>query len=230
MRHGRLEQRCPLLPGPGLPLRCGPGGRHRLPAGRDQAGALCAACLQPGSVAPAGNRRRAGARRHAAAMVARRAGRGRLGPGAPPRGAAAAGRRHPRTRPAGGTSPAPARCAGSRPGRGAAGGPAGLCTGHGRNPGGAGGSEDTGTAWALVGWLRAAAYFGWTLPEEGGPRAICREALALLGTAEDSYGRALAALTRGYIRKLDRLDYDLSDSRAAEPLRLRGWRIAFGRG
>ena len=96
--------------------------------------------------------------------------------------------------------------------------------------GGGAGSEDTGTAWALVGWLRAAAYFGWTLPEEGGPRAICREALSLLGTAEDSYGRALAALTRGYIRKLDRLDYDLSDSRAAEPLRLRGWRIAFGRG
>ncbi len=92
------------------------------------------------------------------------------------------------------------------------------------------GSEDTGTAWALVGWLRAAAFFGWTLPEEGEPRAIATEALALLGTAGDSYGRALAALTRGYIRKLERLDYDLSDSRAAGPLRLRGWRIAFGRG
>ena len=92
------------------------------------------------------------------------------------------------------------------------------------------GSEDTGTAWALVGWLRAAAFFGWTLPEETGPRAICREAVALLGTAEDSYARALAALTRAYVRKLDRLDYDLSDSRIAEPLRLRGWRIAFGRG
>ena len=100
----------------------------------------------------------------------------------------------------------------------------------GRIVSGQAGSEDTGTAWALVGWLRAAAFFGWTLPEEGEPRAIATEALILLGTAGDSYGRALAALTRGYIRKLERLDYDLSDSRAAGPLRLRGWRIAFGRG
>ena len=92
------------------------------------------------------------------------------------------------------------------------------------------GSEDIGAAWALVGWLRAAAFFGWTLPEGAGPRAIAEQAAALLAPAGDGYGRALAALTRGYIRKLDRLDYDLSDSRAARPLRLRGWRIAFGRG
>ncbi len=92
------------------------------------------------------------------------------------------------------------------------------------------GSEDIGTAWALVGWLRAAAFFGWTLPEGAGPRAVAEQARALLSPARDGYGRALAALTRGYIRKLDRLDYDLSDSRAAGPLRLRGWRIAFGRG
>lgn len=92
------------------------------------------------------------------------------------------------------------------------------------------GNEDIGAAWALVGWLRAAAFFRWPLPEGAEPRAIVREAAALLPPAADPYGRALAALTRAYIRKLDRLDYDLSDSRAAEPLRLRGWRIAFGRG
>ena len=91
------------------------------------------------------------------------------------------------------------------------------------------GNEDIGTAWALVGWLRAAAFFGWTLPEGAGPRAVAEQAKALLEPARDGYGRALAALTRGYIRKLDRLDYDLSDSRAAGPLRLRGWRIALGR-
>ena len=92
------------------------------------------------------------------------------------------------------------------------------------------GNEDIGAAWALVGWLRAAAFFGWTLPEGAEPRAIAREAKALLTPARDGYGRALAALARGYLRKLDRLDYDLADSRAAAPLRLRGWRIAFGRG
>ena len=92
------------------------------------------------------------------------------------------------------------------------------------------GSEDIGTAWALVGWLRAAAFFGWTLPEGAGSCTVAEQAAALLSPARDGYGRALAALTRAYIRKLDRLDYDLSDSRAAEPLRLRGWRIVFGRG
>ena len=92
------------------------------------------------------------------------------------------------------------------------------------------GSEDIGTAWALVGWLRAAAYFRWTMPDGVEPRAIVQEAAALLAPAADGYGRALAALTRGYIRKLERLDYDLSDSRAAEPLRFRGWRIVLGRG
>ena len=92
------------------------------------------------------------------------------------------------------------------------------------------GSEDIGAAWALVGWLRAAAFFGWTLPEGARPRAVAEQAAALLAPAGDGYGRALAALTRGYIRKLERLDYDLSDSRAAGPLRLRGWRIALARG
>ena len=92
------------------------------------------------------------------------------------------------------------------------------------------GSEDIGTAWALVGWLRAAAFFRRTLPEGAEPRAIAQQAAALLAPAADGYGRALAALTRAYIRKLERLDYDLSDSRAAEPLRFRGWRIVLGRG
>ncbi len=92
------------------------------------------------------------------------------------------------------------------------------------------GSEDIGTAWALVGWLRAAAYFRWTMPDGVEPQAIVQEAAALLAPPADGYGRALAALTRGYIRKLERLDYDLSDSRAAEPLRFRGWRIVLGRG
>ena len=91
------------------------------------------------------------------------------------------------------------------------------------------GSEDIGTAWALVGWLRAAAFFRRDLPEGAEPRAIGGDAAALLGPAEDSYGRALAALTRAYIRKLDRLDYNLGDARAVEPLRLRGWRILLGR-
>ncbi len=91
------------------------------------------------------------------------------------------------------------------------------------------GSEDIGTAWALVGWLRAAAFFRWTLPEGAEARSIAEEAAALLTPAPDSYGRALSALTRAYIRKLRRLDYDLGDARAAEPLRLRGWRIVFGR-
>ncbi len=92
------------------------------------------------------------------------------------------------------------------------------------------GSEDIGAAWALVGWLRAAAFFRWALPEGAEPRAIAQQAAACLGPAADSYGRALAVLTRAYLRKLERLDYDLSDSRAAAPLRLRGWRIAFGKG
>lgn len=91
------------------------------------------------------------------------------------------------------------------------------------------GDEDIGTAWALVGWLRAAAFFRWTLPEGAEPRAIGQEAAALLAPAADTYGRALAALARAYIRKLDRLDYDLGDARTAEPLRLRGWRIFIGR-
>lgn len=92
------------------------------------------------------------------------------------------------------------------------------------------GNEDIGTAWALIGWLRAAAFFRWTLPEGTEARAIGSEAAALLGSATDTYGRALAALTRAYIRKLERLDYDLGNPRAFEPLRLRGWRIVFGRG
>ncbi len=92
------------------------------------------------------------------------------------------------------------------------------------------GSEDIGTAWALVGWLRAAAFFRRTLPEGAEPRAIAQQAAALLAPVAEGYGRALAALTRGYIRKLERLDYDLADSRAAGPLRLRGWRIVLGRG
>ena len=92
------------------------------------------------------------------------------------------------------------------------------------------GSEDIGAAWALVGWLRAAAFFRRTLPEGAEPRAIVREAAALLASAADPYGRALAALTRAYIRKLDRLGYDLGDARTAEPLRLRGWRLFIGRG
>ncbi len=91
------------------------------------------------------------------------------------------------------------------------------------------GSEDVGAAWALVGWLRAAAFFGWVLPDGITPRALAGEAAALLTPASDSYAAALATLTRAYIRKLDRLGYDLGDSRAAEPLRLRGWRIVFGR-
>ena len=92
------------------------------------------------------------------------------------------------------------------------------------------GSEDIGTAWALIGWLRAAAFFRRALPEGAAPRDIAKEAAARLAPAADSYGRALAVLTRAYIRKLERLDYDLSDSQAAAPLRLRGWRIVFGRG
>ncbi len=100
----------------------------------------------------------------------------------------------------------------------------------GRIVSGRAGGEDVGTAWALIGWLRAAAFFRWTLPEGAEPRAIAEDAGALLASGADGYGRALAVLARAYIRKLDRLGYDLADSRASEPLRLRGWRIAFGRG
>ncbi len=92
------------------------------------------------------------------------------------------------------------------------------------------GGEDIGTAWALIGWLRAAAFFGRPLPAGAEPRAIAEQAGTLLVPAADGYARALAILARAYIRKLDRLGYDLADSRAAAPLRLRGWRIAFGRG
>ena len=99
----------------------------------------------------------------------------------------------------------------------------------GRVVSGQAGNEDIGTAWALVGWLRAAAFFRRPLPESAGPRALAREAEALLAPGTDSYGRALAALARAYIRKLGQLGYDLADSRAAAPLRLRGWRSAFGR-
>ncbi len=91
------------------------------------------------------------------------------------------------------------------------------------------GSENIGTAWALVGWLRAAAFFRWPLPEEVEPRAVAGQAAGLLEPAADSYGRALAALTRAYIRKLERLGYDLGNPRAVESLRLRGWRILLGR-
>ena len=142
----------------------------------------------------------------------------------PPQGGSVAtpccsrGRRHPRSRPAGGPLPPPSRCA--RADLEAA--PPADLPAYARDTGGTlaalagqivsgrAGSEDIGTAWALVGWLRAAAFFGWTLPEGAGPRAIAEQAAALLAPAGDGYGRALAALTRGYIRKLDRLDYDLS--------------------
>ncbi len=92
------------------------------------------------------------------------------------------------------------------------------------------GSEDIGAAWALIGWLRAAAFFRWPLPEGMDARTIALEAAALLTPAGDSYSGALAALARAYLRKLDRLGYDLGDARAARPLRLRGWRILLGRG
>ena len=218
---------------------CGPRGRHpRSSRPESRPASVCAACVQsPRGGAAARDRRRAGAGRHAAAMVARRArGDGRRRPGAPPRRAAAAGRHHPRGTTCRKTAssafsmrvksdletappadlPAYARETGGT-----------LAALAGQIVSGAGGQRGPSARRGRLSAGCAPPPFsaGHCRKETGSRAPICRNRpVALLSPARGRlWARARGADTRGYIRKLDRLDYDLSDSRAAEPLRLRGW-------
>ena len=90
-------------------------------------------------------------------------------------------------------------------------------------------AEDVGTAWALIGTVRAAAWSRRPLPGGTDARAIVSDARRLLsGGRGTGYAAGLATLAAAYLRGIERAGCDVADPALARPLALRGWRIAFG--
>lgn len=90
-------------------------------------------------------------------------------------------------------------------------------------------AEDVGTAWALIGTVRAAAWSRRPLPEGTDARAIASDARRLLAAGKATgYAAGLATLAAAYLRRIERAGCDTADPELARPLALRGWRIAFG--